>query len=138
MTDIPRLTVIKPTFIYRAKFIRAIDGDTVVMEIDQGLYQFAIRRVRLMGVNCPEMKGRTKAAGIAAKQATEAWFRMRGNIVIQTEPDPEQQQDDFGRWLANIWGDYLGNHQDSLSDHLLANGHATPYAKRNRAKKTVK
>ena len=130
---------ITPTFIYRAKFIRAIDGDTVVMEIDQGLYQFAIRRVRLLGVNCPEMKGRTKAAGIAAKQETEAWFRMRGNIVIQTHPDPEQHEDDFGRWLADVWGDYLGNNQDSLGDHLLAHGHGTPYAKKKRAKKkTVK
>jgi len=116
-----------PVFQYAAQFLEAIDGDTVKLQIDQGLYNFAIRHVRILGINCPEMKGPTKADGIRAKEATEWWFANHSKIVIATKPDPRQQTDDFGRWLAFVWGDNAVGEQEELGKYLLETNNAVVY-----------
>ena len=43
---------------YRAKVLRIIDGDTVVVCIDKGMNAFAVEKVRLAGIDAPEMRPR--------------------------------------------------------------------------------
>jgi len=54
---------------YRARAIRVIDGDTVVLDLDLGLHVHLVVACRLWGVNAPEMKGETLEAAKSARNA---------------------------------------------------------------------
>lgn len=112
--------MMQDAYIRRAKLVRVIDGDTCEVEIDLGFLLTKRERVRVLGVNCPEMKGATKAAGQAAKEFAVQWFADRSaEFVVRTVKDKE---DSFGRFLAEIVsGD------DSLGADLLAHGHAVVF-----------
>ena len=109
---------------YRARAVKVVDGDTVDLELDLGRRTYAVERVRLLGVNTPERRGATRAAGDAAKAFVEAWLRQgvaleAWPLVIQTEKD-----DAFGRYLGMIWRRSDGR---CLNDELLSAGHAVPF-----------
>ena len=107
-------------YIRRAKLIRVIDGDTVEMEIDCGFTIKKRERVRLLGVNTPEMKGESRAQGLLARDFTVKWFADRsGDVFCRTVKDKE---DSFGRYLADITSG-----ADSLCADLLASGNAVPF-----------
>lgn len=101
---------------------RVVDGDTYDLELDLGFYQFGVYRVRLLGVDTPEIYGRNATPeGQAAKEAVEAWFELHSNgdvLVAKT-----QKADSFGRWLAYI----TCSCNDDLASHLLYNHFAEPY-----------
>ena len=55
---------------YRAKVIRVIDGDTIDVLVDLGFDVWIKKRVRLFGIDTPEVRTKNleeKKAGIAAK-----------------------------------------------------------------------
>lgn len=119
-------------YVYRAQLVRVIDGDTYDMIADLG---FGLEhghasdvpfRVRLLGVNTPELRRGSvehRAAGRAATEYVRHWFTAAGPkewpLMIRTSKD-----DSFGRWLAEVWrtGDSA-----NLGDDLLAHGHAVTY-----------
>jgi micrococcal nuclease len=101
---------------YEAKVTNVVDGDTCDLEISLGFYLRATHRIRLLGVNSPEMHGPGHAAGLAAKEfATSALLGK--NVVIHTE-----KSDVFGRWLAVVYLD-----GDNFNERLLREGFAVPY-----------
>ena len=58
-------------FIYKAKVLRIVDGDTCDVMLDLGFNSFMKGRVRLVGIDTPESRTRDleeKARGLAAKQ----------------------------------------------------------------------
>lgn len=110
--------------------VEAVDGDTVKVVIPSrcdhdfgfGIIGVTIpikQTIRLYGVNCPETKGLTKAAGLAAKQFTI------DNLVGQTVSLRSHKggHEKYDRYLAEI---FLADGR-SFSDVLLAAGHAVPY-----------
>lgn len=106
---------------YRARVERVVDGDTLDVTIDQGLHTHRSERLRLLGVNTPEVKGPTKMAGRLATIYVEDWLAEAEGpwpIVVQTA-----RGDAFGRWLARVW------RADGrcLNDDLLAAGHAVVF-----------
>ena len=106
----------KPEFVYRAIVRRVIDGDTLDVDIDMGFRAWRMReRLRLMGINTPEIRGAERVAGIAAKAYVESRLPPGTEIIIKTAPDP----DAFGRWLAWVWVN-----GDLLNIELVAKGHA--------------
>ena len=114
---------------YRCRITRIIDGDTVVGYIDQGFNAFREERLRLVGINAPEVYGENAAAGTAATAFTRAWL-AEANVgdwpfVVRTE-----KTDSFGRYLADIRRADTGA---SLSEALLASGHAVPWSPRRQA-----
>lgn len=55
---------------YRADICRVVDGDTVDADIDLGFNVWLHNeRLRFYGIDAPELKGSTRAAGLAAKNA---------------------------------------------------------------------
>ena len=60
-------------WLWRARVVRVIDGDTLDLEIDCGFHTVRTERVRLLGVNAPEMKGETRAAGELARAEAMLW-----------------------------------------------------------------
>ena len=106
---------------YRAQLVRVIDGDTLQIVIDQGLNTHRAERIRLLGVNTPEVKGATRPAGLAAAGYVTSWLGAvpaddEWPLILQTA-----KGDAFGRWLARVWRVTDGR---CLNDDLLAVGHA--------------
>src|SRR4051812_39086716 len=92
----------RPLYRYSAKLIRVIDGDTVVLEIDLGFrHHIHDQRVRLLGVNAPELHGSTVLKGVEAQEFTRAWFR--GSVSVYIESYRDEEVDHFGRILAVVY-----------------------------------
>lgn len=105
---------------YAARVVRVIDGDTIVVDIDVGFcFWLHGQRIRLRGIDAPEVTGPTKIDG----QAARLWLRERieGAWVILRTHDGGAESDNFGRWLADV---YLGG--ESINDALVQAGHARP------------
>jgi micrococcal nuclease len=108
-----------PNFTYAAEWVKVIDGDTIDVTVDLGFHVFREIRIRLLGVNTPELKGETKQAGEAARSATEAWLMNHDNLVISTWKVQKRMQDHFGRYLAIVRGDSPKGVQDTLNTYLI-------------------
>ena len=115
---------IQEDYIRKAKLIRVIDGDTFEVEIDLGFSILIRRKVRLFGVDCPEMKGPHKDKGLEAKDLSSKFFiENHGEFLLLSHSD---KIDNFGRILAEVW-DSSG--KKSLADILLNRKLAEPFIK---------
>lgn len=107
----------QPDYTYRAIVRRWVDGDSVHLDIDLGLRQWAHDEpIRLLGVNAPDRK--------PAKGTATAWMRdtcpVGTEVIVRTELDEE---DRYGRLLGDLW---LGDMH--LNTALIDAGHGMPYA----------
>lgn len=120
----PPPPVLKPSYEYKARVVRVLDGDTVEVDIEKDVgFDVVVRfrkTVRMQGINTPEKFGATKEAGLASKKIVQDLLPVGTEIVMRTEkPDSTEK---FGRFLATIW---LGTM--NLSEHLIAIGAAKPF-----------
>lgn len=110
-------------WLWPARPVRAIDGDTLELLVDRGFRGTSRERVRLLGVDTPEVVGRNRAAGLAATAYTADWLggdpAADWPLVIETFRPRER--DSFGRWLATIWRVSDGH---CLNADLIHAGHA--------------
>lgn len=114
-------------FHYSADITGVYDGDSVTAILDLGL-NIAIHKakLRLYGINTPEMRGgtlETKAKAVLARDF------VRERILGKTVLVHTVKKGKYGRYLATIWeidgeGDPL---PESLNDALIRLGHAVPY-----------
>lgn len=106
---------------YRARLDRVIDGDTIDLTIDLGFDVFKAERVRLIGLDAPEMG---TPEGAAAKVWVIDWFESAAGLqpwpyaVMTRKALPSR--DKYGRWVADI-----RNMDAHLNADMLAAGHAT-------------
>ena len=123
-------------YYYRAIVTRVIDGDTVVCDIDQGMHDWKHdQRIRMLGINTPEIRGPEKEKG---REATDFLKGMLGmdvskpagpaNIILQTHKDKTGK---YGRWLGTLWIDFdllnLGTDPDgwvNVNEEMIGSGHA--------------
>jgi endonuclease YncB( thermonuclease family) len=101
--------------VYSAVVVNVVDGDTFDADVALPAGLTARARVRLLGVDCPEVHGKTKAAGDAATEFTKEALGGR-DVILRS-----RELDSFGRWLAEVWTD--GRHLNSM---LVDAGHAVP------------
>lgn len=109
-----------PMYTYRASVVRIIDGDTVVLSCDLGMFVYHQTTVRLLGINAPEVVGTQKPAGLAAKAYLESRAPAGTPLIIQTQLD---EGDKYGRLLATL---YLLD-GTNLNEDMIASGHAAAY-----------
>lgn len=96
--------MIVQSFTYNANFVRVIDGDTVVLNIDLGMKIWAMgQHVRLFGINTPELIGPDASSAADAKIWLNGALSVARKIIVQTAK-PEAG-DKYGRWLATIVAD---------------------------------
>jgi endonuclease YncB( thermonuclease family) len=129
----------------RARLLETHDGDTIKVAIVEGgkAQQFT---VRVLGVDTPEVRSKDpaeKAAGIRARNFVAGWalpdrFSVDGvyseqelkaayaDTPVMLEVD-FKGTDKYGRGLASVYKPGCGT---SLSDLLIANGHAVEYGGR--------
>lgn len=104
-------------YVYRARVVRVVDADTVDLAVSLGFGIEVLSRVRLAGVDAPEMK---TADGRAARDRVAALLPVDSETCLKTDGD---RRDKFGRLLGRLeLPDGL-----VLNDWLLENGLAKPY-----------
>ena len=112
---------LKHKFVYNARLIRVIDGDTIDAWIDLGFNISIKRRIRLWGINTPETRTRDlaeKAEGIKAKtRLKDLLDHANGEFDLRS-----MGVDKYGRCLGEI------HIQDiNINRQLLAEGLAEIY-----------
>jgi endonuclease YncB( thermonuclease family) len=104
---------------YKAKVTRVIDGDTFEAAIEMWPEITILTRVRVFGVNTPELKSKdveeSKRAFIARRFTADQILSMPVELAVHGK-------DSFGRVLCDV--KYDGK---DLSEELIKNGHATKY-----------
>jgi len=109
-------------WVYNGVFIRAKDGDTVVLDIDQGFYNSIRLTTRLYGLNTPEIHGVPKdsaeyKAGKAAESYVLNWMEeAKGKVIVKSYDSKAVKTEKYGRWLVVI---YRSTDPVSLNDALL-------------------
>lgn len=101
--------------------IKVYDGDTIIIASklpykDSPIYRFS---VRLMGIDCPELKTKNESEKECAELAKKELTDLVMNKVVRLE---NIQTEKYGRILADV---YLND--INLSKHMLNKGLAVAY-----------
>jgi len=130
-------------FSYRAEVVKVVDGDTVDLKLFRKIrYEFdagfnikssleyeasTIQRLRLAGINTPELRGEEREAGLAAKEALIKLLES-GPLTAHSYKASafEMPADKYGRWLAVIEVT-LESGVVNVNEWLIANGFAVVY-----------
>ncbi len=114
---IPSSSTKEDLYTYKAVCERVIDGDTIIAQIDCGFRTWVRQRLRLRGINTPELK---TEAGQRARAFVENQLMNTKEILIVTK-----RADKYDRYLADV---FVGkNHQIFLNQVLLDQKLARPY-----------
>tara|TARA_B100000989_G_scaffold247982_1_gene195357 strand:+ start:2054 stop:2395 length:342 start_codon:yes stop_codon:yes gene_type:complete len=109
---------------YNAKLVRVIDGDTIDALIDLGFDVWIKKRIRLYGINTPEVRTRDleeKKAGILAKERLEEILDgVEGNFILLSKGIGK-----YGRCLGELLIGEFGEFH--VNNQLLHEGHAEKY-----------
>jgi len=139
MDEVPKRATLQGKCVARLQDLYDGDTMTVVVALDPTKPdKFESLIIRVMGMDCPELKGDTKEAGTAAKHEalrflgaegviglparakTRDWFN-RNPVMIGLEFVPIKEK--WGRYLA-----YVSNKKgEKLGEYLIARGLAKPY-----------
>ena len=94
----------EPSYRYRAELDRVDDGDTLDVLIDLGFYIKIKERIRLEGMDTPEIYGVSQDSeeyrrGMEAKEYVERRLNENGNqMIIET-----RKMGKWRRWLAKVY-----------------------------------
>lgn len=111
---------------YRAKLKRVVDGDTIDLIIDVGFKLTTSQRIRLKGINTPEIWRQKKDSeefkkGMEAKDYVISRFQINSDTcIVKTEKDTGM----YGRYIGTIFFD---DSNESLNDELLRKELAKKY-----------
>lgn len=108
---------------YRIRPTRVVDGDTIDAEIDLGMNTFIKERIRLYGVDTPEVYGpHAVPEGKLASDFTKDW--MAAGQTFYLSSDRYDWREKYGRVLGRIFRD---EDPVSVNEALLNAGHAKDY-----------
>lgn len=120
-----------PKTAFRAQCTNVVDGDTIDVYIDQGRRNFSQDRIRLIGIDTPELKAKDPAQRAGAKAAKEQMIKWcqpapissTWPLLVTLEKDP----DNFGRWLATLVVQLPDGTVIHVNEELIKLGLAVPY-----------
>lgn len=116
--------VIQDNYIRNAEVVRVVDGDTYELIIDGGHKVYHKRVVRLLGYNTPEVFGKEKEEGLRSSAYVKGILQEGTKIKIRSE-----KEDNFGRWLCDVWFYNSDGELVDLGKHLHKLGFAKEYRK---------
>lgn len=106
---------------YQGTVTEVYDGDTCTIKFDLGFKVNFTEKVRLLGINAPEMRGTDKAKGIISRDRLREKV-LNKTIYIETQKDEKEK---YGRYLGII---YLKNDTgefENVNDWMVKEGLAT-------------
>lgn len=112
-------------YVYYARDVLVVDGDTYDLTVDLGFKISQRIRVRLRGVDTPEIHGVKKGSdeynrGVEAKEFAEAMLEEADCVVIRTHKDTKEK---YGRYLADIYIEESDGSFTNLTEALIEAGH---------------
>ena len=108
--------LIRP-FVYRCRILGWYDGDSPTVDIDLGFNHWMLnQKVRLYGVNTPELRGEERSEGLEVRDLVRKWAPAGSDAIIRTHKD---EQGKYGRWLAEI---FMPGEMTSINHRLVAAG----------------
>jgi len=103
-----------------ARLLRAVDGDTLVV-----LQDSVEERVRVLGVNTPEVHGKKECGGEAASRAAKRWVAAESSIVTLRSDPAAPDRDRYGRLLRYVEPPRMALEPgEDLSGTQVRRGHA--------------
>jgi micrococcal nuclease len=112
---------------YDVVLLKAVDGDTVDVDIDLGFgIWLRSERVRIMGIDTPESRTSNKVEklfGLAAKKRLKELLKEGAVLVTTEEKGGEDARGKFGR----ILGDFKVPDGRLVTEVMAAEGHCVPY-----------
>ena len=114
-------------YTYEATVVRVLDGDTVEATIDRGFKDYAVRHIRLSGINAPELTAKLdseKKRAAESKAFLSSILQHGTKVIIKSV-----KLDKYGRSLAVIFveEDGMPDCYTNVNDLMLSKGHAVPY-----------
>lgn len=97
--------------------MKVIDGDTVDIAIDLGLKMFHQTRIRLYGINAPEIG---TLEGQASRARLSELMPVGGEFTLRTIKDRKEK---YGRYL----GVFIDDDGHEVNQRMIAEGHAVAY-----------
>lgn len=89
-------------YAWEAKFVRVVDGDTLIVQFQGGLHKNKTLTIRLLDVDTPEFQTGKAADEHGAKQATQALHEATTPILhVRTN----NNFDRYGRLLAYVYNE---------------------------------
>ncbi len=132
------MAFVSDMFVYHAKVLRVVDGDTIDVLVDLGFSTHRKIRVRLYGINAPESRTRDlaeKKLGLAAKaRLIEILEELDNQIFLKSHGIGK-----FGRCLGELFYYRTETEEDddgetyeeelktSINNQLIVEGHGYAY-----------
>lgn len=98
---------------YRAKIVEVYDGDTVTAIVDLGFRVSITEKIRLFGLNAPEVKGETRTDGLISRDKLRDKI-LGKEVTIKTFKDSTEK---YGRYIGEI---YLES--ENINEWLITEG----------------
>ena len=102
-------------YCYKAKVLKVYDGDTITVSLDLGFGVSMISKIRLAGINTPEVRGAERQEGLKSRDYLRALI-LHKNVIITTERDKKGK---YGRYIGVIYLDNM-NVNELLVEKKLA------------------
>lgn len=114
-----------PNYTYRATVVKIVDGDTIDVMLDLGLYTSVRKRLRFLDMDAWEVRGEERELGLKATERVTELLDSAEEVMVQTKMDSTGK---YGRLLAVVWvraadSDVFIN----VNTTLVLEGHATVY-----------
>ena len=101
-------------YTYTATVSRIVDGDTIYVDVELGFFLRQHMKLRLAGINTPEIRGSEREAGLQAKVFVERAIPVGTRVVIKTS-----KLGKYGRYIADVY--YSADTEDPHK--ILHHGH---------------
>lgn len=106
----------KNRYIFKATVLRVIDGDTFDMQIDLGFRITTYQRLRLYGIDTPEVRGKEKEEGLKVKEYVKNLIEGK-EVIVETYKIGK-----YGRYIVSVYIDGI-----DLTEHLLSKSMGKEY-----------
>ena len=82
---------------YRGVVKHIVDGDTIDFDVDVGFYIHLTMRIRLKGVDTPEVRGKERPEGLISSAFVKEQLPLGMNVLLRTHKIGK-----FGRYIAEV------------------------------------
>ena len=101
-------------YCYKATCVSVYDGDTVTLDISLGFGVTMREKIRLLGINTPEVRGKEKLDGLISRDRLRELIDDK-DVIIVTHKDKGGK---YGRLLATIYLDGVNINQQLVDEGL--------------------
>lgn len=101
-------------YCYKATCISVYDGDTVTLDISLGFGVTMREKIRLLGINTPEVRGKERELGLISRDRLRELIDGK-DVIIVTHKDRGGK---YGRLLATIYLDGVNINQQLVDEGL--------------------